>query len=152
MADRGDGSGERAGPSGGAGNGVRASPMCLRGPDVGVRDGRDGGPSAGGRRVVSAVRGNDAGRAGSAGGGARGVAAGCVAAAARTQFAKRSERAMGWLLICLTGMYRTTLEAKYLDGCAPIVEQALAWQAPEGHWPNPIPECDRSPKCVGGKP
>jgi hypothetical protein len=84
---------------------------------------------------------------------ARGIADFCIEAAARTEFAKRSERGMGWLLICLTETYGITGERRYLDGCAPIVEQAVAWQDPAaGNWPNPIGECRNTPKCVGGKP
>jgi hypothetical protein len=84
---------------------------------------------------------------------ARGVADFCVDAVQRTAFARRSERAIGWMLICLTEMYRATNEDRYLAACAPVIEQALTWQDPvSGHWPNPIPECDRQPKCLGGKP
>ncbi len=84
---------------------------------------------------------------------ARGIADFCTDVVTRTTFSRRSERAMGWMLICLTAMYRQTREARYLDACAPVIEQALAWQDPAlGNWPNPIGECDRVPKCLGGKP
>ncbi len=86
---------------------------------------------------------------------ARGIADCCAAAAATTTFIGRQERGMGWTLICLTEMHRATGEARYLDACAPIIQQALAWQDPAlGHWPNPLGNCacDQPTKCVGGKP
>lgn len=84
---------------------------------------------------------------------ARGVAEFCIDAVQCTAFARRSQRAIGWMLICLTGMYRATNEARYLAACSPVIEQAPAWQDPAtGNWPNSIGECDRQPKCLGSKP